>query len=390
MQVVKSTFNTAKVNRLIGGSFAGAAFLLTAESTLNFISQKPFFNQPVAWTIAAGLWLTTLLFSYSYWFGAARPVYLKIHALYMFVVVILWPLMLSKPIPTDGHFYPWVWWAVDTGWLAAAVSFQLRWAISYFIGLNLLIQFMFSLPVGGSHSTLSLVTDFLFTILTNGAAAVIALLLRSAAEDSDRTNAEAIESAVLQARTEAAIAERERLDALVHDRVLTALISASMANNQEEAQAASDLAKSALKKLNEFADPVASQTVYTNDMITALVTAAKNIDPKLTVNLTESDNWQVDSIVASGLTEATLQAIQNSVVHAGPKASRELFVKTQNKSIKIVIRDNGKGFRPNRIASGRLGIKVSIVGRVEAIGGTIHIASAPGKGATIVMEWGRE
>ena len=76
-------------------------------------------------------------------------------------------------------------------------------------------------------------------------------------------------------------------------------------------------------------------------------------------------------------------------MHAGPKASRELFLKATATDLKIVIRDNGKGFRPNRIPKGRLGIRVSVVGRVEAVGGQVRIASEPGQGCTIVLEWAR-
>lgn len=387
MQEIKSTFATARVNRLIGQSFAAASVLLTAESTLNFISQRPFFNEPIAWSIAGGLWLTTLLYAYSFWFGAARPIYLQIHAIYMFVLVFMWPFMLSKPIPMDGSFYPWIWWAVDTGWLAAALSFKLRWTVVYFLGLNIIIQFMFSLPVGGSHRPTSLITDFTFTLLTNGTAAVISLMLRSAAQRTDAANAEAISSAVMQAKAEAEARERERLDALVHDRVLTSLISASMASNQLEAKAASDLASSALLKLEEFANPDQTGTVFTEDLFDSIITATKNVDEKVIAKITDSENWQIDRSVATALTEATLQAIQNSLLHAGAKAKRELFLKATKNALKIVIRDDGKGFRPSRIPTGRLGLRVSVIGRVESVGGQVHISSAPGKGTTIVLEW---
>ena len=389
MQNIRSTFATARINRLIGQSFAAAAILLTAESTLNFMSQQPFINKPFAWSVAICLWLTTLAFVGSFFFGAARPIYLQIHALFMFVLVGAWPLLVIKPLPSDGHFYPWIWWAVDTGWLAAALSFQIRWAIAFFLGLNLVIQFIFRQPVGGSHPISSLVTDFLFTVLTNGTAAVIALLLRAAAQRTDRANAEAIETAVMQAKAEAQVRERERLDALVHDRVLTALISASRASNSLEAKAAADLANSAITKLSEVSNAEESGTVFTSDMFEAIITAAQNLDQNLIVSNSELANWQIDKRISSSLTEATLQAVQNSVLHAGSKAQRELILKTTENDLKIVIKDNGRGFRPNRIPRGRLGIRVSVISRVEAVGGKVKINSEPGKGSTIILEWSK-
>ena len=389
MQEIQATFATARVNRLIGQAFAAASILLSAESTLNFISQQPYLNQPVAWAVAGVLWSTTLLFAFSFWFGSARFIYLKIHALYMFFLVAAWPFILSNPVPTDGKFYPWIWWAVDTGWLAAALSFKLRWTVVYFFVLNLAMQVLFAMPVGGSHNAQRLITDFLFTLLTNGTAAVIALLLRNAAERTDAASAESIRSAILQARVEAQVKVRERLDALVHDRVLTALISASRATNTAEVKAATDLAASAIVKLAEVESSDDSGSVYINDLFQAIKTAGLNLDHQIKTSITQSSNWQLDKQTANAFTEATIQAVQNSILHAGGKAQRELILKSTDKDMKIVVKDDGRGFRPSRIPRGRLGLRVSVISRVESVGGEVHIASEPGKGATIILEWAK-
>ena len=389
MQEIRATFATARVNRLIGQAFAGASILLTAESTLNFISQQRYFFAPLAWAVAGLLWVTTLLYAFSFWFGSARFVYLKIHAIYMFALVAVWPIIVSKPVPVDGKFYPWLWWAVDTGWLAAALSFKLRWTVFYFITLNFVIQVLFSMPVGGSHEGAKLVTDFLFTLLTNGTAAVIALLLRAAAERTDRASAESIQSAILQAKVEAQVKVRERLDALVHDRVLTALISASRADSSAEVKAASDLANSALAKLVEVENTEETGTIFVSDLFQAISTAGLNLESNLVISQTQGTNWQLDRQTANAFTEATIQALQNSILHAGQKVQRELILKASDKDLKIVIKDDGRGFRPSRIPKGRLGIRVSVISRVESVGGEVHIASEPGKGATIVLEWRR-
>ena len=387
MQKIQATFATARVNRLIGQAFAAASILLTAESTLNFISQQPYLNQPVAWVVASLLWSTTILYAFSFWFGSARFIYLKIHALYMFFLVAAWPFILSNPVLTDGKFYPWIWWAVDTGWIAAALSFKLRWTVVYFLLLNFVMQVLFAMPVGGSHNLQHLITDFLFTLLTNGTAAVIALLLRNAAERTDAASSESIRSAIRQARVEAQVKVRERLDALVHDRVLTALISASRATSPAEVKAASDLAASAIAKLAEVESADESGSVYINDLFQAIKTAGQNLDADLNTSINQSSNWQLDKLTANAFTEATIQAIQNSLLHAGGKTRRELILKSTDREMKIVIKDDGRGFRPSRIPRGRLGIRVSIISRVESVGGAAHIASEPGKGATIILEW---
>jgi len=98
----------------------------------------------------------------------------------------------------------------------------------------------------------------------------------------------------------------------------------------------------------------------------------------------------VDSETASALTEATIQAVHNSVLHAGAKATRELSLKSTSSALKVVIKDDGVGFRVSQVNRGRLGIRVSIIGRMESVAGSAHVVSAPGQGATVVLEWDRK
>ena len=388
MSQTKATFASARVNRLIGRSLAAASILLSIESALNFIGQLPLLNQPLAWVIAGGLWSTTLMLFYTFWFGKANYLFFRIHALYMFVILFSWPLVITSNPPQDGHFYPWIWWAFDTGWIAAALSLRLRWVILYFLSLGVFMQYLFSLPIGGSHTSTQLITDFLFTMLTNGAAAVVALLLQNAAKQTDKANDEAITSAIKQASAEAKAKESQRLDALVHDSVLTALISANNATTKEQAVAAGNLAKEALVKLEQIQQSdYATQSVYARDLFDSIQAASQRLDPQIEVRSTVDGNWALDPLVANALTEATIQAVQNSVLHAGRQASRELILKASGSELKLVIKDNGVGFRPNRIPQGRLGMKLSILGRVEAVGGNVRIASAPRAGTTIILEW---
>ena len=49
----------------------------------------------------------------------------------------------------------------------------------------------------------------------------------------------------------------------------------------------------------------------------------------------------------------------------------------------VYVRDRGRGFDPNSVADDRMGIKTSIVGRMERHGGTADVRSAPGEGTEI-------
>jgi signal transduction histidine kinase len=44
----------------------------------------------------------------------------------------------------------------------------------------------------------------------------------------------------------------------------------------------------------------------------------------------------------------------------------------------------------SRVPKNRLGIRVSIIERVELAGGRVFIDSRPGDGANIILEWGAD
>jgi signal transduction histidine kinase len=386
-----STFATARVDRLIGRALAAGSILFSLEAFANFYSQLPLLNPTIAWTVIGLLWASTGTFVSSFWFGSANYLYLRIHAIYVACLPLLWPFLVDTPPSSTGTFYPWIWWGMSTGWLAAALSFKLRWVVLYVIGLNVVTQYVFTTTVGGSHSLQTAILDALYTILTNGSVAVIALMLRYAASRSDRANTERIKAAILQAQAEAQARERARLDSLVHDSVLTALISAGNASSREETKAVSELATVAIERLKSAdASYQVSESILCSSLFDSVIAAGLRVDPELDTKKSCLTSFEVNGEIASALTEATIQALQNSVLHAGAKAKRELHLKSSNGTLKIVIIDDGVGFRPSRLPKGRLGIKLSIQGRMDAIGGKAYINSAPLKGTTVVLEWSQQ
>lgn len=386
-----ATIATARVDKLLGRAFAAGAVALSIESGLNFYGQLQYLNQPLAWLMVAVLWSTTLCVVYTFWFGRANYLYMKIHALYMPVLILCWPFTLVAEVPQDGTFYPWIWWGVDTGWIAMALSFKWRSTVVYYIGCIFFMQLIFSLPMGGSHQGITLVTDSFYTLLTNACLSIIALMIRYAAQRSDTANSEAIQAEVLRAEAEGRAKEKLRIDGLIHDSVLTALISASQAKNDEEAKASSELASRALAKLSEIQRGDSSKTsLFCGEFFDSVSLAAQRISPEINIKKNCVISISVDSDTASALTEATIQAVHNSVLHAGPKAIRELSLKSTNAGLKIVIKDDGVGFRVSQVNRERLGLKISIIGRMEAVSGTAHVVSAPGQGTTVILEWDKK
>ena len=68
----------------------------------------------------------------------------------------------------------------------------------------------------------------------------------------------------------------------------------------------------------------------------------------------------------------------STVAHAEP---------IEEGGLRISIRDDGCGFDFARVAPGRLGVRVSIIDRLQLIGGHAEVLTAPGRGTTVLLEW---
>jgi signal transduction histidine kinase len=82
-----------------------------------------------------------------------------------------------------------------------------------------------------------------------------------------------------------------------------------------------------------------------------------------------------------------LQALANAINHAGQAVTIQVFLKGSADGLKIVVKDNGRGFRPSRVPKNRIGLRLSIIGRVQAVGGKVFIDSKIGVGTNVIIEW---
>lgn len=106
----------------------------------------------------------------------------------------------------------------------------------------------------------------------------------------------------------------------------------------------------------------------------------------LTVHITGSGTGIVR--LAAGVPEAMLDAVraslENVLRHSGTNVA-ELDLAYSDDAITIVVSDNGVGFDLTAVAPDRLGVRASIVGRIEAVGGSVRIWSTPGAGTSVII-----
>lgn len=258
------------------------------------------------------------------------------------------------------------------------------------------IPLVFARPLNGvpmsevtADQWISVLTGSMYYLMAGGAVGLLSETLDRAAEDLGRANAEALRQREQAAR----LHERERLARDLHDSVLQTLaVVARRARQlgsrpQVPGAAVTELAnlvteqerglRGVLRRPDEQLDgSVPLRTVLeraTHDIVAVPVEVAVAGE----VSLVEA---QAEDVCA-----AVHEALENVVRHA--RASRAIvFGEPAEDGVWISVRDDGVGFEFDeaRIArEGRLGLIQSMRGRIEDLGGSMRLRTAPGRGTEV-------
>jgi signal transduction histidine kinase len=113
------------------------------------------------------------------------------------------------------------------------------------------------------------------------------------------------------------------------------------------------------------------------------------IGDRFTVSTHNMRDHFVPESVADAIVSAAVQAMTNSVKHAGgPEIARSVAVEgIAGGGVRVTVEDAGRGFDPSAVASERLGLRVSIIERMHRVGGEVEVRTALGQGATFVLSW---
>lgn len=122
------------------------------------------------------------------------------------------------------------------------------------------------------------------------------------------------------------------------------------------------------------------------DMVsTALKSAAARVeeDHQIPVEVVTVGDHPVDEASRS-LVGAASEAMVNAAKHSGADRM-SLFLEADERSVSVIVTDQGKGFDLTSVNSDRKGIADSIRSRVEKAGGTVEIISEPGEGTEVIL-----
>lgn len=230
------------------------------------------------------------------------------------------------------------------------------------------------------------VEDVMLDMATNLATIGALTWLLRLAETSDASGAQQRAQAVELAARQASTRAQHEANSFIHDHILSALIA--VANGLPDRAALRDSARQALDSLSAgttVASPVATRTLL-NDVAGRVGIMAGEI--RTDVVLTREH--EIPPEVAQAITEATLEAVRNSLRHAGNKDTpvmRTVTLTSDACGISIEVSDNGCGFDPAVAGRGRHGVSGSIIARMQDVGGRATVDSAPGEGACVTLRW---
>lgn len=98
----------------------------------------------------------------------------------------------------------------------------------------------------------------------------------------------------------------------------------------------------------------------------------------------------IDPLAAKELAAAVSAALDNVRRHAGSGARAWILVEDEPAEVIVTVRDDGPGIPEGRLAAaegeGRLGVALSIRGRLRDLGGSAELISVPGQGTEVELK----
>lgn len=180
---------------------------------------------------------------------------------------------------------------------------------------------------------------------------------------------EELRASVAEAEKARAVqAERAEAAARLHDSVLQSLAAISRAESVERARS---LAQESSARLRTW---IRTQSQAPDSFRRELERRCRGVAGDREVSVAGAGDRRVDDRTQL-LVEAAVEAVRNAVKHTdGPV---RVYAETAGKATMVWVADRGRGFDPDSLPPDRLGVRESIVGRLERAGGTAELRSGP-------------
>ncbi|WP_228538223.1 sensor histidine kinase [Nocardia sp. XZ_19_385] len=289
----------------------------------------------------------------------------------------------------------WLYRVFALGVLAAALAWRPMIAVVYLVvgAAASAVANMYVVPHG---SAWTLAGDFARAAGLCVLFLWCAIYARAAALRVDRESAIASSRAAVAAGATARDRERARFAALIHDAVLSTLLDASRAGT--ESPVLRRQAERTLTQLDEArGSAIEPDRLNAKQAIGFLRAAVHEVNPGIACTARRwsgFDDLRLPVQAAGTIAAALAEAVRNSLRHAtvpGRAVQRTVTVTVSAGGIRVVFRDDGPGFDLSQVPADRLGVSVSILGRMRQLaGGAGFVESQPGEGTTVTLVWGSD
>ncbi|MFI6643836.1 MacS family sensor histidine kinase [Streptomyces sp. NPDC050504] len=385
-------------------ALAGYRVLTTGYAVVIFILHREKFERPwvgVAVLAVIAVWTLATLPKVAN-AAACTKRFLGVDLTIALVGILLTPVADVDAQTFDGPTLPTIWTAGSV--LAFAIKGGWRWA-----GFASSLVAVANIIERGEPSR-----DTFHNVLLVWIASIAIGYIVEVARASERTLARALE-------IEAATRERERLARDIHDSVLQVLAMVQrrgtalggeaaelgrMAGEQEVAlrtlvssglvptsRTSEDLSQGAVVRTVEVADEHDGPDGHDDPAAAGPCDLRALLAPHAGAKVTFSEPGApvlLAPAAAKELAAAVSAALDNVRVHAGEEARAWILVEDWPDEVIVTVRDDGPGIPEGRLAQaegeGRMGVALSIRGRLRDLGGTAELISVPGQGTEVELK----
>ncbi len=176
--------------------------------------------------------------------------------------------------------------------------------------------------------------------------------------------------------------ERARISAHLHDSVLQTL--ALIQRHSDDPQTMLNLARRQERELRNWLDPgrASREGGSVRGQLDELASEVEGMH-RVPVEIVSVGDCLVDGEIET-LLAATREAAMNAAEHSGAEQV-DIYAEVSQDLVEFFVRDAGWGFDPADIPSDRHGVRQSIRGRMERLGGTVELHSNIGEGTEVEL-----
>lgn len=186
--------------------------------------------------------------------------------------------------------------------------------------------------------------------------------------------------------------ERAEVAAHVHDSVLHTLTL--IQRNAENANEVRRLARAQERDLRTWLyKPEGTgkdEADEPTDLADAVRRNAAEIEDKhgVPIEVVVVGDCPLDEKIAAQM-QAAREAMVNAAKYGGEGGAVQVYAEVEGKTVFVSVRDRGPGFDLDSIPADRMGVRESIIGRMERNGGTARLRAVPGGGTEVELEMER-